>query len=599
MPVNPNSLSLMDGIASDAGARVAFGDGDERSGADFSRDVSSLAAELAAFGSGRWVVDTVDRYAAAVCLFALAKCRSLAVLPPNRQPETLARDAEGALGILEDPAEPGGLPKLTSLGSSRGVHSPKAGPDGAPGIDRDAAWIEFRTSGSSGDARPMVKAMRHLEDEVGVLESRLGHGLPRDAHFFATASHRHIYGLLFGILWPLATGRPFQREVLLHAQELLPRMETCNASVLVTTPIHLKRIAETANLEALRPSCRRVFSSGGPLDPGAAAAVAARLEHGPYEIFGSTETGGVAIRCRDRHGEDWEPLSGVEIRRCDDDGRMEVTSPFVSEGERLPDGRNRMLMGDRIEWSGDGRFRVLGRADRIVKIAEKRLSLPEMERALCDHPFVSEAALLVREIGRERRVHAVVATSKLGRDAFVREGARSCRMGISDHLAKRFDRVFLPRAWRFVAALPRDAQDKVPLANLRALFEESDGGARPTSPRVLAEKRSPEFLERRLEIPGDLAQLEGHFDAMPVVAGVVQLDWALRAASDWLGAAPTVAGLRALKFPQPLLPGTAVTLRLERSSADLGFRFRVFDGERVFATGRALIPAERSLAGDE
>jgi 3-hydroxymyristoyl/3-hydroxydecanoyl-(acyl carrier protein) dehydratase len=151
--------------------------------------------------------------------------------------------------------------------------------------------------------------------------------------------------------------------------------------------------------------------------------------------------------------------------------------------------------------------------------------------------------------------------------------------------------------WRFVAALPRDVQDKIPLAELQRLFEGPDASGRPTSPDIVDESRSADFFERRLDVSRDLAQLEGHFDSFPVVAGVVQLDWALRAAADWLGVPPRLAGLEALKFPQPLVPGSRVTLRLERT-ATAGFRFRIFDGQRTFATGRAVLAADPSLPGN-
>jgi hypothetical protein len=40
-----------------------------------------------------------------------------------------------------------------------------------------------------------------------------------------------------------------------------------------------------------------------------------------------------------------------------------------------------------------------------------------------------------------------------------------------------------------------------------------------------------------------------------------------------------------------------VTLRLERT-ATAGFRFRIFDGQRTFATGRAVLAADPSLPGN-
>jgi acyl-coenzyme A synthetase/AMP-(fatty) acid ligase/3-hydroxymyristoyl/3-hydroxydecanoyl-(acyl carrier protein) dehydratase len=581
---------------------IAFGRDGERSGRDFVGDVATLMDRLESVGAGRWLILSEDRYAVAVSLFALAGHGAIGVLPPNLQPETLRRSAAGAAGALcagrEDAAGSSrelGISRLAPLGSDRA--EPRAAalrgptPRAPARLDRSGRWVEFQTSGTTGQGRPIVKALRHLEDEVAVLEARLGSDMPAAARVFATASHQHIYGLLFGVLWPLASGRAFQRESLLHPRELLPRMAACTSAALVTTPVHLKRMVAGAGLRELRGICRCVVSSGGPLDAEVAAAVAEQLGAAPLEVFGSTETGGVAVRRRDEHGEVWQPLPGVEVRASEQAGRLEVISAFASVGSELGDGRTRSLMGDRIELVPGGGFLLLGRADRVVKIAEKRLSLPAMEQILGAHAWVEEAALLVRESAGESRVHAVASLSAAGRSALHRDGRRGVRAELMRQLVASFDPVLLPRAWRLVAALPRDSQDKVPAAALLALFEDRASPVRPAAPRLLSEERRADSLERRLEVPGDLAQLEGHFDALPVVAGVVQLGWVFAAAASWLGRPPAVEGVEALKFPRPLRPGGRVTLQLERTAAGRGFRFSLHDGDAVFASGRVVFRA--------
>jgi acyl-coenzyme A synthetase/AMP-(fatty) acid ligase len=566
---------------------VAFGSAGVRTRRDLARDVASLAQRIGAVGRGRWLLFSDDSYATAVGLLALASRGSLAVLPPNRQPETLRALAEGAVGAVVDAGRAtfAGLPVLAALAA--GPATSDAGL--APALDREAPLAEFRTSGTTGQGQPIRKALRHLEDEVAVLEERLGPGLPADAKVFATASHQHIYGLLFRVLWPLASGRALQAETLLHTQELLPRMRASGGAALVTTPVHLKRLAGAADLRELRGICHAVYSSGGPLDPATARAVEEALGAAPIEILGSTETGGIALRRRDADGDVWHPLPRVEVRRRGDDGRLEVTSPFVSAGDDAGGGRARVLLGDRIELAAGAGFRLLDRADRVVKVGEKRLSLPEMERALAAHPGAEEAALLVLEHAGERRVHAVVAPSAAGREVLERGGRRALRAALTQHLARSFDPVLLPRAWRFVDALPRDAQDKVPVSALRALFADRPPAPRPAAPKVVGEQRSGDRLVRELEVPEDLAQLEGHFEGFPLVAGVVQLGWVFAAAAEWLGAPPRLAALEALKFPVPLRPGRRVTLELVRSDDGRKLRFEVRAGRHVHASGRALL----------
>jgi acyl-coenzyme A synthetase/AMP-(fatty) acid ligase len=567
---------------------VAFGRGGARTRRDFARDVTACASRVEAVGVGRWLLCSDDSYAAAVALLALARVGSLAVFPPNRQPETLRHLVAGAVGALIDsaqaPAELSELPAVEILALR------SAAPPGPIRFDRDAAWIEFRTSGTTGDGRPVWKALRHLEEEVVALEERLGGCASPDTQVFATASHQHIYGLLFRVLWPLAAGRAFQRETLLHTQELLPRMLASREVALVTTPVHLTRLAANGGLRPLRSICRVAFSSGGPLDAETAKAVTEQLGSAPVEVFGSTETGGIAIRQRDRDGEAFRALPRVELCRAAD-GRLEVTSPFVSVGDELPGGRSRTLGADRIEPVPGGGFRLLGRADRVVKVAEKRLSLPEMERVLVAHPAVAEASLLVLE----QRVHAVVAPSASGRPLFERAERRRLREALTRHLAERFDPVLLPRAWRFVAALPRDAQDKIPHAALVALFADRRAGRdRPSAPRIVAEAREGGDWVRELDVPDDLAQLDGHFPERPLVPGVVQLGWILDAAAASLGRTPCVAGIETLKFPEPLRPGRRVRVTVSCSQDGRRLRFGLRSGERVHAIGRLLLAAEDS-----
>jgi len=572
-----------------AGSVVAFRRHDEITAADLLSDVAALAARLGAIAPGRFLLISDDSYAAAVGLLALSGRGGSAVLPPNRQSETLRGLATDAVGVLCDGGAAAyggalaGLPAIALLGDARPF------PPAVVELDRDAPLIEFRTSGTTGDGRPVVKALRHLEDEVVALEARFGAALPRAAKIFATASHQHIYGLLFRVLWPLASGRPFQAETLLHHQELLPRIAAAGRAGLVTTPVHLTRMAASEGLGLLRGICAAVYSSGGPLALETAESVADQLGAAPYEIYGSTETGGVAARRRDVDGEVWRPLPHVTVRRRDRDGRLEVESPYVSTGREVGGGRMRALMGDRVEPVSSSGFRLLGRADRTVKIAEKRLSLPEMEGLLCEHDDVAEAALLVLDVAGRQRVHAVVVPTESGRARCESEGRRAFGMRLAEHLGRHFDRVMLPRAWRIVDALPRDSQDKLPVKSLAALFADRGDMERPRRPRILDEQRSVVGLERRIEIPDDLAQLDGHFDAFPVVAGVVQLGWALDAAADWLGHRPALAALEALKFPVPLRPGRSLTLRVERSGRGPNLRFRLHDGDVVFADGRAVL----------
>jgi acyl-CoA synthetase (AMP-forming)/AMP-acid ligase II/3-hydroxymyristoyl/3-hydroxydecanoyl-(acyl carrier protein) dehydratase len=563
---------------------VAFGREGPRSAADLRRDVATLATRLAPAAGARLALHCHDAYAFAVGLLAAGQVGAVAVLPPSRQPGALLRLAGEVAGFVLDGADaPARL-------EGRPCWSPLAGPGPeAPlvALDREAVWVELFTSGTTGEEKPVPKAVRHLEDEVAVLGAHFGAALGGSARMLSTASPQHLYGLLFRVLWPLAAGRPFLRTPLLHPEELAPYMDEGDFA-LASTPVALRRLADHAELASRAARCRAVFSSGGPLEAEVARRVADALGAPPFEVYGSTETGGVAVRQQWTGDEAWQPMPGVSAEVDPDDARLVVTSPFVSCGEPVGAGRTRLPTGDRAEAAADGGFRLRGRVDRVVKIAEKRLSLPDMESRLREHPAVQEAALVLLDDGPgEPRVAAVVVPSAAGRARYEAGGRRAIGRELSEHLGSDFDRVLLPRAWRVVDALPRDAQGKTPVRALRALLADA-----PTRPEVLSARHEPGAVVIEWRVPPDLAQLEGHFPSQPVVAGVVQVQWVMSVLEEELGGAPQLESLEALKFHQVLLPGARARLRLELDTEGARFRFTLVEADeegRIFSSGRGTL----------
>jgi len=280
------------------------------------------------------------------------------------------------------------------------------------------------------------------------------------------------------------------------------------------------------------------------------------------------------------------PLPNVTVGIGRDE-RLVVASPFVSEGESVATDRRRFSMGDRAILHDDGTFTLLDRADRTVKVGGKRLSLPDMERELEAHAWIHEAATVVFEQAAEARVHAVVVPSAPGRQHLQTIGRRDFGAALGRHLAGHFDRVHLPRLWRFVDALPRDAQGKLAKEALRAVFD-SNG----RDPVLVAENRDAYSIERTLEVPADLVYLDGHFDGAPIVPGVALLRWVMSAAEALRGTPPRIHSIEALKFPSSLRPGDRFTLRVETDARGTRLDFRVLDHDRSFATGRCkLLPA--------
>jgi acyl-coenzyme A synthetase/AMP-(fatty) acid ligase len=283
----------------------------------------------------------------------------------------------------------------------------------------------------------------------------------------ATVPHHHIYGMLFRLIWPLASGRLFDASLCADPRLLLDTLGRAGDAVLVSSPAHLTRLPELISLDSLRAAARRIFSSGGPLPAATALEYKRRLGAPPTEVYGSTESGGVAWREQDgsEEGAAWTPFAGMGLR-LDPQGALCLRSPYLADDAWL-------TMGDAAELLPDGRFRLKGRLDRVVKIEGKRISLPELEHALRQHPWVLDAAVVPLAGGKEL-LGAVVVLREASR---LREGREPLVGALREFLLQRFERVLVPRQWRFPERLPADERGKLTASGLGAMFQQRGGDA--------------------------------------------------------------------------------------------------------------------------
>jgi acyl-coenzyme A synthetase/AMP-(fatty) acid ligase len=316
------------------------------------------------------------------------------------------------------------------------------------------AALVLYTSGSTGAPKAVDRRLMNIEHELAAFESVWGKKVGA-SRFYSTVSHRHVYGLLFRVLWPLLAERPLATFNFEYPEQL--QGDVGEGHVLISSPALLKRIG---HLPRESGRWRAVFSSGGVLPP--AAAVDARLVLGvdTTEILGSTETSGVGWRTAGTPA--FTTLPSVEVRAAADD-LLEVRSPFAGHVGWL-------TMGDRVAFRGDGRFELLGRADRLAKIEDKRVSLTEIEGHLAAHAYVKDVAVLSLDDGARQRIGAVVELSRAGRSALDELGRAAVAAALKAALRGKIDAIALPRVFRFPETIPVDAQGKRQVAQLARLF---------------------------------------------------------------------------------------------------------------------------------
>ncbi|GIU01942.1 AMP-binding protein [Shewanella morhuae] len=433
---------------------ISFNHHDLVTGALFTNQVAYFYEQLLAAPEKKWLLasDASDLFAVGLCAALLAGKEI--ILPANTQTGTLSELTHEFDGILSDKplCESHAfilLKKELSLPNKPWPTSATIGE------------LVLFTSGSSGEAKAIRKTLTQLDIEVSVLEHTFAEHLPH-CSVISTVSHQHIYGLLFKILWPLAASRPFLSEQIEYPETLSYYTALLPNLCLISSPAQLSRLPKALEHEKQLHSPSLVFSSGGPLSFTAATGINQCYGHLPIEIFGSTETGGIAYRRQHEADEPWQVFDRILIDQDLTDGALLLKSPYLADDEWL-------RCEDKIEPTENGQFRLKGRLDRIVKIEEKRLSLAQMETLMCSHAYVEQTALVIVPQFKSQ-LGAVITLSELGRKVLQEQGKLSINNALKAHLLTQFERVTLPRRWRYPDILPLNTQGKRVTTELVELF---------------------------------------------------------------------------------------------------------------------------------
>ncbi|HEY3452077.1 MAG TPA: AMP-binding protein [Myxococcales bacterium] len=524
-------------------ALVAFGDAGDRTAAQLLSDVAAVRRALPSSSgpSDELLVICQDRYHFAVGLLAAWQAGFGVALPPNGASETIRALVKkpGVRGLLDDIDTGEGI-DLRALVGRGGPGEPIAP------LEPSRRVATLYTSGSTGDHQACPKLASQLLGEA--LSQVQTFGLAAGSRFCATIPSHHIYGLLYSVLAPLLCGASFLRETPFYAETVVGALERFRCDVLVAVPPHLRGLEVLEQL----PRVSRVFSSAGLLPDETARMLREKFGMEVTNVFGSSETGGIAWRNDPRAA--WTPFPGVKIS-MGEDCRLLLDSPFLAPETPRP-----LPCGDRVALEEDGTFRLLGRVDGVVKVGGKRVALAEVEQRVLALPGVKDAAATAVDVdgARGQEIWLAVATDRWTPPA------------VKAKLREWFDAAALPRRIRVVAAIPREANGKITRRRLRAMFED------PVRTGPTVKVLEPSREERRQEdgaevavltipVREDLLYFRGHFDGMPILPGVVQLqNLVLQNARRLWPDLKSVRKVRKLQFKRITQPRQTVVLTLKR-----------------------------------
>jgi acyl-CoA synthetase (AMP-forming)/AMP-acid ligase II len=312
------------------------------------------------------------------------------------------------------------------------------------------------TSGSTGQPRALVFTDAQMLADGRQVAATMGI-TPRDLNY-ALIPFGHSYGLGNLTIPLLAGGVSVVCGTAPLPEAIATDFVRYQPTVFPGVPAMWRALAGSA--VALR-GLRLAISAGGLLAAEVAKEFTVRHGLDLHNFYGSSETGGIAY---DRTGKAaftggvGRALRGVRLRARAGQ-RLEVSSAaVVTHGNRRRVGaQGAWLMSDRVTLDARGNVALLGRRDKTVKIAGRRVSLTEVEARLRRLAGVRDAWVAAVG-GAEPTLVAVVASDRNVMDLRAELLADTATWRV-------------PKKIRTLAALPMTGRGKLDTRALRALVE--------------------------------------------------------------------------------------------------------------------------------
>jgi acyl-coenzyme A synthetase/AMP-(fatty) acid ligase len=426
----------------------------------FQQELASLHSKIADSKAERWLLYSDDPHYFLLGFLVLLGLKKKVVISASFKPDWVQSLSAEFDAILSDEAV------LLPLTSESDLHKKVLVDFAMPALPADH-WqpvfdgteeLVFFTSGSTGQPKAVEKTLLALTNEVTTLGNTFKE-VVEACVFTASVSHLHIYGLLFKLLLPLLVKASSLRQQIEYPEQLLDFAEKMPADtriVFISSPTFLSRL----DLQLPPVAMSAVFSSGGPLSFAAAKAARQYFSQLPIEVYGSTETGGIGYRQQQAMTTAWTAFAGVKLSLSEDG--VELLSP------NMP-GQPAYVLDDHLEFLPDGQFLMKGRKDRVIKIAEKRISLTEIEKFLEAQSTISHCVALPIYAKRDV-IGCAVVLSEEGKMLASHSSESMLIMRWKAAMQNRFEPVTIPRQWRILAEIPVNSQSKIDQGRLLAEF---------------------------------------------------------------------------------------------------------------------------------
>jgi acyl-CoA synthetase (AMP-forming)/AMP-acid ligase II len=429
----------------------------------------SIAAVVRERGAERIAI-TVEQSERSIAALLGAMAAGQTAIPIDRRlhPEEVARILSHSRAdlLLADALDPRVAPPCPVVDRSAFDHAELRDP-------RGGGALLLYTSGSTSRPKGVLLHEDALYANAAAWNARYRTG-PDDV-VLSALSPCHSFGITIGAIATLLAGARLSLVDHPSPASLADASRRHRPTIVLAVSATFAHLARsTSATRSDFESVRALIGGASPLPPPIIEAI--RRDLGPEVLltYGLTEAGPVVTANppgANRIGTVGTALDGVEVR-IDVDGELLVRGPSIMRGY-LDDPRATRIAIDPEGWlytgdlasMEDGYVRILGRKKDLIIRGGEKIHPEEVEEVLLAHPAVRDAAVIgVAEDGVDETPVGCV----------VLDGGSLEALDLAAHCSRHLARFKVPKIFRALEELPRNANGKL----MRALLRERIAGER-------------------------------------------------------------------------------------------------------------------------
>lgn len=324
--------------------------------------------------------------------------------------------------------------------------------------DASADVLYLSTSGTTG--RPKLVPRSHARLLAGVCNVARALDVAEADRFLAVVPFHHANGFSNCMLLPLMHGCTTVSLSRFRPRELALVVREEGITVLIGSPLIFAMLVEQGTGRDAFATVRVALSSGAPMHSGLVEDCVVELGLRVRQLYGSTETGTIAIEPHDAAPAveaAGAPVPGVDIRVLDERGEdvpqgvvgeVLVRSPammpgYVGQGDGDPDTCHEgyLRTGDLGRVDDDGLLRLEGRKKAVLNVAGIQVDPVEIENVLASMPGIRAARVGSALDTRGLEIIEAEVQPEAGTDVARKDVVAFCRARLAEYKIPRVIRI--------------------------------------------------------------------------------------------------------------------------------------------------------------